>query len=86
MLTFSVDRIILRVQRVLQMELGVLQHPLNHILYVNNLGHAWRCHDVECSQTGISRLCHPLHDEVTPQTLLILGIIILQISKQLVMH
>lgn len=72
--------VILRVQSVLQMELGVLQHPLDHILYINSLGHVWRCHDVECSQTGVSGLGHPLHDKVTPQPLLLHGIIILQMS------
>lgn len=77
----SVGRVILRVHRVLQVELGVLQHPLNHILHINRRGHVWRRHDVECSQTGISRLRHPLYYDVTPQPLLIQGIITLHIPQ-----
>lgn len=73
----SVDWVILRVQRVLQMELGVLQHPLNHIFYINSLWHVRRRHYVECSQTSIGRLGHSLHDEVAPQPLLIHGVIAL---------
>lgn len=63
------------------MELGVLQHPLNHILYVYSLGHTWRCHYVECSQTGISRFSHPFHDKVAPQPLFVHRIITLQIPN-----
>lgn len=50
----SVDRVILRVESVLQVKLGVLQHPLNHVLDVHRLGHAGRRHDVEGRQTGVS--------------------------------
>lgn len=75
-----VRTVILRVQSVLQVELGELQHPLNHILYINSLWHVWGRHYVERSQTGICRLDHPLHDEIPPQTLLIHGVIILEMD------
>lgn len=74
----SVGRVVLRVQGVLQVELGVLQHPLDHVLYVDSFGHVWRCHDVERGQAGIGRLGHALDDEFTPQPLLLHGIITLQ--------
>lgn len=48
------------------MELGKLQHPLDHILDVDGLRHARRGHDVQSRQAGVGRFGHPLHDEVTP--------------------
>lgn len=80
----SVGRVVLRIQRVLQMELCELQHPLDHILHINGLGHVWGGHDVKGGQTGISRLGHPLHDEVPPQTLFVHGIIPLKIPGTVV--
>lgn len=77
----SVGRVVLRVQGVLQVELGVLQHPLNHVLYVDSFRHVWRCHDVERGQAGIGRLGHALDDEFTPQPLLLHRIITLQMSR-----
>lgn len=79
----SVGRVVLRVQRVQKVELGELQHPLDHILDVHSFGHVWRGHDVERSQTGVSRLGHPLHDEVAPQPLFVHGIILLKKKKKI---
>lgn len=76
----SVGRVVLRVQGVLEVELGVLQHPLDHVLYVDGFGHVWRRHDVERGQAGIGRLGHALDDEFTPQPLLLHRIITLQTS------
>lgn len=79
----SVGRVILRVQRVLQMKLGELQHSLDHILDINCFWHVWRRHYVECSQTGIGRFSHTLHYEITPQTLLVHRFIILQMHLKI---
>lgn len=77
----SVGRVVLRVQGVLQVELGVLQHPLDHVLYVDGFGHVRRRHDVERGQAGVGGLGHALDDEFAPQPLLLHGIIALQTSK-----
>lgn len=73
-----VDWVILWVQRVLKMELGVLQHPLYDVFYVDRLRHVWRGHDVESGQTGICRLGDPLHYQVPPKSLLIFSIMVLK--------
>lgn len=73
----SVGRVVLRVQRALQVELDVLQHPLDHVLDVDGFGHVCRRHDVERRQAGVGRLGHALHDELTPQTLLVHGVVAL---------
>lgn len=77
----SVGRVVLWIQSVLQVELGILQHPLDHIFDVNSFGHVWRCHDIERNLTGVSRLCHPFDDEVAPQPLLLHRIVTLATSK-----
>lgn len=74
----SVCRVVLRVQRVLQVELDVLQNPLDHVLDVDSFGHVRRRHDVKRRQAGIGRLGHALHDELAPQTLLVHGVVALQ--------
>lgn len=74
----SVGWVVLRVQRVLQVELDVLQHPLDHVLDVDSFGHVRRRHDVKRRQTGIGRLGHALHDELAPETLLVHGVVPLQ--------
>lgn len=77
----SVGRVVLWIQGVLQVELGVLQHPLDHVLDVNSFGHVWRCHDVERDLTGVSGLCHSFDDEIAPQPLLLHRIVALAMSK-----
>lgn len=74
----SVGRVVLRVQRVLQVEFDVLQHPLDHIFDVDSFWHVRSCHDVQRRQAGISRLGHTLHDKLAPKTLLIHGVVALQ--------
>lgn len=49
-----IDRVILGVEGVLQVELGVLENPLDHVLHVYGLGHVGGRHDVEGRQTGVS--------------------------------
>lgn len=77
----SVGGVVLWIQSVLQVELGVLQHPLDHVLDVNSFGHVSRCHDVERHLAGVSGLCHPFDDEVAPQPLLLYRIVPLATSK-----
>lgn len=77
-----VDRVILWIQRVLQMELGVLKHPLYDILYVDSLWHVCRGHDVKSCQTGVCWLCDSLHYQVSPEFLLILSIVVLKKEKK----
>lgn len=76
-----VGGVVLGVKRVLQVELGVLQHPLDHVLDVNGFGHVWRRHDVERNLTGVGGLGHALDDEVAPQPLLLHRIVTLATSK-----
>lgn len=66
-----VGGVVLGVKSVLQVELGVLQHPLDHVFDVNSFGHVWRRHDVERDLTGVGGLRHALDDEVAPQPLLL---------------
>lgn len=78
----SVGGVILWIQSVLQVELGVLQHPLDHVLDVNGFGHVWRCHDIERDLTGVGGLCHSFDDEIAPQPLLLYRIVTLVMSKK----
>lgn len=78
-----VDGVVLWVERVLQMELGVLQHPLYDVLNVDGLRHVRRRHDVEGRETGVGRLGHSLHDEVSPQSLLILCVMVLTLQMEI---
>lgn len=78
----SVGGVVLWIQSVLQVELGVLQHPLDHVLDVNGFGHVWRCHDIERDLTGVGGLCHSFDDEIAPQPLLLYRIVTLAMSKK----
>lgn len=77
----SVGGVVLWVNSVLQVELGVLQHPLDHVFDVNSFGHVRRCHDVERHLAGVGGLRHPFDDEVAPQPLLLHRIVTLATPK-----
>ena len=58
-----VGAVVVGVDGGLQVEAGVLQHPLDDLLQVHRLGHLRRRHHVERRQAGVGRVGHAL-DEV----------------------
>ena len=79
-----VHRVVLRVESVLQVELGVLEHALDDVLDIHRLGHVHGGHDVQGGEAGVRRLGDSLHDKVSPQPLLVLPIVVLQRTPRII--
>ena len=79
-----IDGVVLRIESVLQVELGVLEHALDDVLDVHRLGHVHGGHDVQGGEAGVCRLGDSLHDEVSPQPLLVLAVVVLQCTPRII--